>query len=120
MHAGYYIAILSFILVAGAVYVSSWNENQRLAAIESNHPPVVNITREGDGVRIRWYGGWDTSFIDHIRVTCKNTTPIYKDYVKPKPGHYIYYPFVPPNSTITVLAYDKAVQSYREITNTTI
>jgi len=56
MHAGYYIAILSFILVAGAVYVSSWNENQRLAAIESNHPPVVNITREGDGVRIRWYG----------------------------------------------------------------
>lgn len=120
MHIGYYIAILFFILIAGVVYIAGWNENQRLAAIESNHPPSVNITREGDGVRIRWYGGWDTSFIDHIRVTCPDTFPPYKDYVKPKPGYYIYYPFVPPNATITVLAYDKAVHDYREITSTTI
>ena len=120
MHPGYYIAIISFVLVAGTFYVATWSETQRLEAIEKTHPPTVNITRDGDSVWIRWYGGWDSEFIDHVRVTCDQCWPVYQDYEKPRPGNYIHYAFVQPNVTLTVLGWDKAVQSYRQIASTTI
>ncbi|MDD5049366.1 MAG: hypothetical protein PHH09_11560 [Methanoregulaceae archaeon] len=106
------IAILFCILVV-SLHLASLTENDWIAAQEANHPPTVDVTRDGDGVWIRWYGGWTSSFIDHIKVS--STMMPERLYPKPHPGQYIHYPMVPENTTITISVWDNAVHSYHII-----
>lgn len=115
------VGLIIFCAIAAVpVYLLTFDTNDWIVAVEPNHPPSVNITREGDGIRIRWYGGWDSTFIDHIKVTCNKCPRPEMKYVKPRPGYYIYYPLVPPNATITVFGWAKDSQSYNRITNATV
>lgn len=102
------VAFLCIVLV-----VASWDENTWIGIKQDQHPPTLSITRNGTAVWIRWYGGWDNTFIDHIRVC----TPMdgCREYVKPRPGYYITYPLVPENTSIEVYGWDEAVKEYRPI-----
>jgi hypothetical protein len=121
MRIGFVVAIISVIAIAGMFYLASMSENDWIAAQEPNHPPLVEVTREGPGVWIRWYGGWTSSFIDHIKVSCDGCygcpTRLYK---KPQPGQYIHYPLVPNNTSIVISVYDNAVQEYHIIKSVVI
>lgn len=112
--------ILTSIAILGlVVYLASLNENEWIDIEQSTHPPTVSIVREGQMIMIRWYGGWDESFIDHIQI-CSSITPC-KKYVKPYPGGYIYIPVLTPeNVSVQVSGWDLAVQSYRPIANVSV
>lgn len=114
------LTIVGITIIAGTLYLASLSETDWIFIQTANHPPVVNISRDGYGVYIRWYGGWSDSFIDHVKVTCTGCPKPEQKYVSPKPGMYIHTPFVSPNSTVMVFVYDRAVQDYHRIASVKI
>jgi len=98
--------------------LASFSDNDWIGSQTPNHPTSVNITRDGQDVWIRWYGGWGDSFVDHVMV--KSSVFPQKEYVKPKPGYYIHYPLVPPNTTFEVYVFAKDCQSYQLLQKVTI
>lgn len=115
----YYLIAATFLLLIGATLaVASLDENDWIATQTSNHPPSVNITREGMTVHIRWYGGWTDSFISAVRV-CDGYHPC-QDYAKPRPGSYIDYAMVPENTTFDVYVFDDATQHWFNIATETV
>jgi len=114
------LAGIGILVIIGTVYLTSLSEADWIFIQTSNHPPSVNISRAGNDVYIRWYGGWTDSFIDHVKVTCSGCPRPEQKFVSPKPGMYIHLPFVSPNSTVTVFVYDRAVQDYHRIASVQI
>lgn len=114
------LAGIGLLVIGSTLYLASLSETDWIFIQTSNHPPSVNISRAGNDVYIRWYGGWTDSFIDHVKVTCSGCPRPEQKFVSPKPGMYIHLPFVSPNSTVTVFVYDRAVQDYHRIASVQI
>jgi len=108
------VFLLTSVAVLGAVvYLSSLDENDWITVRQGTHPPTVSVARDGPDIRIRWYGGWDSQFIDHLQVC---TAPDRcQPYPKPDPGEYIICPDVPDGTTITVSGWDLAGRYYHLI-----
>lgn len=113
------IILTSVLVLSLVLYLTTLDENDWIGIKQNQHPPTVAITREGSTVMIRWYGGWDQQFIDHVRV-CTSLGPC-RDYAKPKPGYYITIPVLGDDDVqVEVFGYDLAGQFYRPIANVTV
>jgi hypothetical protein len=111
------ILLTSGIALGGLIYLISLDENDWIRINQHTHPPTVEIAREGPDVWIRWYGGWDESFIDHMQICTQPGSCIV--YPKPEPGGYIIIQ-ASEESQIIVSGWDVAGHYYHPIANVTI
>ena len=95
------------------LFLANMDENDWINVKQGTHPPTVSLERVGPDVLIRWYGGWDESFIDHIRV-CTEPGRC-QLYPKPAPGEYLTCPDVPVGSVVEVSGWDVAGKYYHLI-----
>jgi hypothetical protein len=110
---------LTAVVVLGLVFhLASLTENDWIGIKQVTHPPTVEIMRSNHTIMIRWYGGWDQQFIDHVRV-CTSIAPC-KKYVKPEPGRYIAITTLEENVTVEVSGWDLAGQYYHPIATATV
>lgn len=115
------VIIIASVMVLGLfLHVASLDENDWIGIKQHTYPPTVHVTRDDqDTIWIRWYGGWDNQFIDHIQV-CTSVGPCQK-YVKPQPGHYITIPMAGDAPVdVEVYGWDLAGRYYHMISNVTV
>jgi hypothetical protein len=105
---------ICLIVIAGVVYVSGLPAERWIDINQPNHPPIVEIVRQAnnESVKIKYFGGWTQSFIDHLMV--KSDTFPEKRY-EAIPGGVITYPLCPDNTSFEVYVYDRATQHYHLI-----
>lgn len=84
---------------------------------QHQHPPAVDIARDGDLVYVTWLGGWDATFVDHLKIEGDTITPVT---FKPAAVGDCRGLELPPNTTVTVYAYDKAVHHYTMLNSATL
>jgi hypothetical protein len=104
--------LISILAICVVFYVAGIREEQWIDVQQPNHPPVVEITRMNESVKIKYYGGWTQSFIDHLMV---KSSAFPQRLYQAKPGGVITYPLCPENTTFEVYAFDKATQYYQKI-----
>ena len=107
--------ILYGIILVGICYAAITIFGSQIALSGSDHPPQVGIHRLDTEVYVTWMGGTDAGFVGNFTISINNSTPI----VCEQPYLYgtIWEGYAPKNSSIKVMAWDKAVRTYRPIGN---
>ena len=105
--------ILYGIILVGICYAAITIFGPLIPISGSDHPPQVGIHRLGTEVYVTWLGGTDIGFVGNFTVSVNNGTPITCE--RPLIYNIIWQGYVPKNSSIKVMAWDKAFQTYRPI-----
>ena len=82
------------------------------------HPPRVDIYRQGDSVVVVWLGGIDNGFVGNFTISINNESMGVFD--KPAVNARIAAFIEPEEASVSVMAWDKAIQVYRPIGNRTV
>lgn len=105
--------ILYAILIIATCYAAITIFGPLITISGSDHTPRVGIHRLDTEVYVTWLGGTDIGFVGNFTVSINNGTPIVCE--QPHVYGIIWEGYVPKNSSIKVMAWDKAFQTYRPI-----
>jgi hypothetical protein len=115
----FYFAVLAILLMvlAGTAWLSTKDRWFWADVGQQAHAPAVNISRSGEMVYVTWLGGWDSSFVDHLLIggECLPAEKYRPTAVGQRVGI-----MLPRNSTVSVWAFDKAIQNYTLLQSVTI